>query len=306
MRNVEIILLFWIVFIFFGCLSTLIFLSRTGNTAPRKIKTRIPRERLSVKFQIRNIWHTGFSLFGAYFIAITGAELLVILYTPLAGLIFHSIILFWLLIQPVFMENTQQRDFLTAMSLVPLIRIISLAMPLVDLPQILWFPLIYFPLLIAVVITMKTINIKAKDIGIASRGLYWQIPAGLLLGLILGIIEFRILQPEPIKKHLSINEIWLPVLILFVTTGMVEELIFRGVLQKLAQDVMSVWGIVYISAIFAILHVGFYSVIDVVFVFFVAIIFAAIVKKTGSITGAIIAHGMTNTVLFVLGPFMLS
>ena len=153
---------------------------------------------------------------------------------------------------------------------------------------------------------MRTTDLKIKEIGIVRQGLILQIPAGLLLGVILGIVEYRILQPEPIVASLSFKDTWLSILILFITTGMVEELIFRGVLQKLGQNVMAAWGLIYISAIFAILHVGFYSIIDVIFVFFVAITFAVIVKKTGSLIGVILAHGMTNTILFIIGPFLLS
>ena len=87
---------------------------------------------------------------------------------------------------------------------------------------------------------------------------------------------------------------------------MVEELIFRGVLQKLAEDVMGIKGILFISLIFAILHIGFYSILDVVFVLLVSLVFAAIVKKTGSLIGVILSHGLANTVLFLIAPFVLS
>lgn len=306
MRDFEIILIFWVLIVFFGSISAIVIVTRTSTIAPTEEKTAVYRKRPRDGLSIAGIFHSGFTLFGVYFITITIAELLVIFVKPLAGLICHSVILFLLLIQPIFMQNAKQRDLLTAMSLIPLIRIMSLAMPLVNLPQILWFPLIYFPLLIACIITMKTIAIKPSEVGIVSSGLYWQIPGGLVLGVVLGIVESLILQPEPMVRSLTLNDTWLMVLIIFLTTGMVEELIFRGILQKLAENVRAIGGILYVSAIFAVLHVGFYSLIDVIFVFLVAIIFAAIVKRTGSLVGVTLAHGMTNTVLFVIGPFILS
>ena len=86
--------------------------------------------------------------------------------------------------------------------------------------------------------------------------------------------------------------------------GFVEEFIFRGVLQRTAVAVFgSWWGIIYVSLLFAVLHMGFLSLIDVVFVFFVALFFGWVVKKTGSLFGVALAHGITNILLYLVVPF---
>jgi membrane protease YdiL (CAAX protease family) len=153
---------------------------------------------------------------------------------------------------------------------------------------------------------MRIINIKPSQIGFTKRGIPIQIMLGLFLGAMIGLLEYAILQSEPMIVHFSIGNILLPATILLLTTGLVEELIFRGILQYLGVPVMGKMGIVYISLIFALLHVGFYSITDVVFVFFVAIVFATMVQSTKSIIGAIIAHGTANTVLFLIAPFILT
>jgi hypothetical protein len=63
------------------------------------------------------------------------------------------------------------------------------------------------------------------------------------------------------------------------------------------------WGIVYVSVLFAILHMGFHSVLDVLFVFGVAMFFGWAVKKAGSLLGVTLAHGLTNIMLFLIFPF---
>ena len=63
------------------------------------------------------------------------------------------------------------------------------------------------------------------------------------------------------------------------------------------------WGIIYISLVFAVLHLGFISIIDVVFVFLVALFFGWVVKKTGSLFGVTLAHGITNALLYLVLPF---
>jgi hypothetical protein len=96
---------------------------------------------------------------------------------------------------------------------------------------------------------------------------------------------------------------WLPALVLLLTTGLIEELIFRGVLQRAAVKAFGSWrGIVYVSFLFALLHVGFLSWADVAFVFAIAMFFGWAVKKTGTLSGVTISHGLTNIMLFIVAP----
>ena len=124
-----------------------------------------------------------------------------------------------------------------------------------------------------------------------------------LSGILFGIGEHYILRPASLIAELTWQQAWLPALILLVTTGFVEEIIFRGVLQRAAVGVFGWWGIVYISLIFAILHIGFLSWLDVIAVFVIALFFGYVVKITGSLSGVTLAHGITNTMLFVVMPF---
>jgi membrane protease YdiL (CAAX protease family) len=65
-------------------------------------------------------------------------------------------------------------------------------------------------------------------------------------------------------------------------------------------------GILYIALIFAVLHIGFLSFLDVAFVLLVALMYAALTKKTGSLVGVILSHGIANSFLFLVGPFILN
>ncbi|MFC2034405.1 lysostaphin resistance A-like protein [Chloroflexota bacterium] len=94
----------------------------------------------------------------------------------------------------------------------------------------------------------------------------------------------------------------MPALIFLVVVGFVEELIFRGVLQYAAIDLFGRWGIVYVSLLFAILHMGFLSWIDLIYVFIVALFFGWVVEKTGSLLGVVLAHGITNIMLYLVAP----
>lgn len=237
-----------------------------------------------------------------YLSAIIIAELATVLIQPVWGIILYILTLIWLILHPAIDIRYPHRPLILSLSLVPLLRIISLSMPLTNIPQIWWYPIISTPLLIAVVVVMRTLNYRAADVGLALKRLPIQLIVAMT-GILLGIVEYSILKPEAMVTELTWQAVWIPALVLLIFTGFAEELIFRGVLQYSAVRAFKGWGIVYISLLFAILHTGFLSWQDVAFVFFVALFFGWIVKQTGSLLGVTLAHGLTNIVLFLLAPF---
>ena len=243
--------------------------------------------------------------FWLYFIAIAIAELLTVYVYPLVGVIIYSMMLIAFIVQSVFVRDIKQRNLVLALCLVPLVRILSLSMPLGILSLVFRFPIIYLPLLAATIAVMWATGLKPVDVGLTVCYWPWQVLLGVVSGIAIGVTEYLIIRPSPLINSLSWQEAWLPALILILTTGLVEELMFRGVLQRHAESMMGLHGIIYVSLVFAILHAGFYSWGDVIFVLFVGLFFAAMVKRTGSLLGAILSHGTANVVLFLVAPFIL-
>jgi hypothetical protein len=119
-------------------------------------------------------------------------------------------------------------------------------------------------------------------------------------------VEYIILRPRPFIPELNLGTIWIPALILLIFTGLLEELIFRGVIQRSILAIMNVHiGIIFVSILFAVLHVGYRSLMDIVFVFGVGMIFSYITLYTRSILGVTLAHGLTNISLYLIFPFLI-
>ena len=255
-----------------------------------------------------------------YLLAVTLAELVttgIFPFGPLAqpqpvwGIVFHIAILVAALLHSALglSANNRQRQLVLSLALVPLVRIISLSMPLVGVPQLWWYPIMYLPLLAAALVGMRILGYRAEGIGLNFRLFPVQIAVGLT-GFGFGVAEYWILvklppEPllEPLVAELTWQSAWLPALVLLATTGFVEEFIFRGVLQRAAVERFRWPGMLYVSGLFAILHMGFLSWLDVIFVFSVALFFSWVVKKTGSLLGVTLSHGITNIVLMVVMPF---
>jgi membrane protease YdiL (CAAX protease family) len=180
-----------------------------------------------------------------------------------------------------------------------------MCLPLGTLPLLAWYPLIGIPIFSAAFIAAKKLGYTRVQLGLISR--IQDLPRELSLvplGLLLGVGEYLIFRPAPLASHFTFEHLWLPALILLVFTGLEEELIFRGVMQRAALRSLGRWGLVYISAVFGVLHIGYLSVLDVVFVFLVGLMFALFVLRTRSLFGVTLAHGAINIALFLVLPFV--
>jgi len=238
----------------------------------------------------------------AYLACITCAELLTS-YSPKHGIAFHGIIIFALFIHSSLTGDQDLSKWLIVLIIAPLIRILSLSTPSTHFSYFTWFLIISLPIYIAVFTCIRIQNIDPKDIGLVLPKLKF-LPieiAAILLAFPLGITEYYILKPGIIAE-LSFEAMVIPSLIMIISTGFLEELSFRGLLQYHATRTMGFYGIIFISALFGFLHIGNLSFSDVFFAGSVGFIYSLVVRKTGSIYGVTISHGMINIMLFLIAP----
>lgn len=231
------------------------------------------------------------------------AEIVTAAVQPQFGLVLHAGLLVGLTLYGATGQLTEGRKLALALTLAPLIRILSLSLPLFRFPQVTWYPIVAVPLLIAAWIIIRLLGVSRQSIGLRLGNL----PLQLMLvggGLGLGAAEYLILQPTPMVHNYSWSSIIPSALSLVIFTGFTEEFIFRGLLQTVAAPLMKRWTLMYISLLFAALHIGYLSITDVVFVYAVGMLFGQIVRQGGSILGVTLAHGLTNVTLFLIMPYI--
>lgn len=239
-----------------------------------------------------------------YLVLLTVAETLMALVEPRLGLLLHGLLLTGALMYGARWYDRPAYRFWMGVSLAPLIRLISLLLPLQSVPLIYWYLIISAPLYVAIfIMAYLVLRISWDQVGLHGRGLALQVLI-LFLGLPLGMLEYKILRPAPLISGWNPGEFLVAALILLVSTGLVEELIFRGIMQQMAMEVMGRQGLVYVSAIFAVLHIGHRSLADVFFVFGVALLFGWFVQRTRSIVGVSLTHGLINIWLFLIAPLL--
>lgn len=240
-----------------------------------------------------------------YAAAIGFAEVITAYYSPTHGIICHALLLAALLAHAALSYKQDISRMYLAMVLAPLIRIMSLAMPLTGVPPIYWYLVISLPLFAAGVSVMRQAGFKPRDVNITAGNLPYQLLVALV-GIPLGYVEYLILKPEPLAAGLTLQQIWFHALVLLISTGFLEEFIFRGVMYRAAMDTMGrYYSVFYISVIFMLLHITHRSLLDLAFVFGVAFLFSVIVGYSRSILGLSIAHGLTNIGLYLVWPLLL-
>jgi membrane protease YdiL (CAAX protease family) len=226
-----------------------------------------------------------------------------LLVNPRIGLWGHGILLAMVIVHAALIWDRPSYRFFLTLSFAPMIRLVSLTMPLAQFQVIYWYLITSIPLLVAAFLMAWVAGYTRKQIGVTRGNVGIQILVGAS-GLVFGYIEYLILRPGPQAEALTLSSAFVPALILMVCTGFSEEVIFRGIMQRAAVGSFGKMGWLYVAGIFSMMHMGHASWVDIPFVFVVSLFFSWVVSKTGSILGVTIAHGLTNIILFLVLPLL--
>lgn len=112
-----------------------------------------------------------------------------------SGIILNFTILLMLIINSVVVSEEAHRKLMLALGLVPLIRIISLTMPVVEISEIYWYIIIAIPVFIGIVTITRNLHYSFNDIGFNGRKPLIQVLIAVI-GIGLGMIDYIILKPE--------------------------------------------------------------------------------------------------------------
>jgi len=245
-------------------------------------------------------------LFPFYIFWFSIAEVLAVV-DPVMGFALHSISLPILAIHVSACHriDPDSSKLAVAISPIPLVRIVSIASPLIQFTILQWFLVISMILFSSILVAILLIGNDVSEYGfrITEKENYHIEALIVLAGLLFGFIEYQILSPTSLVETLTLAGLIAPLIALYFGTGLLEELLFRGLIQKHSIDSFGTWyGIAFTNVIFMILHTGWESGADLIFVGVVGVIFSIVVVKTGSIVGVSFSHAITNLSLFVLTP----
>ena len=165
-------------------------------------------------------------------------------------------------------------------------------------------PIIYTLILAALVIYIWVRRLPLAEVGLTrgSGRLPVQILVGLLIGGVLGYVELVILHPPPIAIGPSflVNALYV-IVTMAAFVGLIEELLYRGLVLSRLAKMMPRWQAVHITAVlFALFNIGWFNPLEVIFAYGAGVVFGYLMLRYNSIAAPITAHGFCNVVLYLL------
>ncbi len=247
--------------------------------------------------------HLHTCLLAGGYIALFGlAEYVLFFISAPWGVVLYFAILASLILHSNFDRSERRGGFWLALGLVPAIRIVSIVISLEELPADQSYVLAGVPVVLGIYLMARHLGYGLDDVGLNGRYIWSQVLTAVS-GCGLGIVSYLLLKPEPIATGPAAGLIF-PALVLLVFTGFVEELAFRGVMQR-ASNALGPWGWVIIAPTYALLQIGRGSLLHVLFSLVVGLYFGLVVHKTKSVVGVSLAHGLLNIALFMAIPLLL-
>ena len=270
-------------------LETFPSIARTGETFQEKVE---PKDfRLYIAIPI---------------LCIALAELLVFSGKIAAAICVHIGILIALSLSNIYIKDPKVHNIYMPLMLLPLLRLINLSVPIFFNDTLYTFVFIYIPLAIPVIAIIIHQRNSLEEIGITTKNFLLYMVLSVPLGFLLGLGEYLIIRPGYLIPDLSFANIFILAFIMVFYVGLVEELIFRSILQTRFEKTLSVReALIITSLLFGLMHSGYGTFYEMLYTGFVGFFIGFLFYKTKSLPFAAVMHGFANVFLFGVLPHYL-
>lgn len=241
----------------------------------------------------------------AYLGAIAGAEVLVARGDVGVGIACDAVLIVALLNHYVWLGARPQRRVLVALALLPLLRLLSVTMTVPEAPYFDRYLLTGLPLLAAACLTARALGLTPGDLGLRLKRWPAQV-AITLTGVPLSLAAYVLVHPQPLIARFDGPHLAAAAATLGVCVALVEELVFRGLLQHVASPLFGRLGLLFSAAAFVSMYTGSSSPSYAAFMGVVGLFFGWCVQRTGSLWGVVLAHGGLIVGMTCVWPFIWS
>ncbi len=242
---------------------------------------------------------------GIPILAIGFAEMLIYFGRVKEAIWLHAAILVGLSLFVTFMKNEEVYKTYQALLLLPILRLVNLSMPVFFDITLYSFVFIYAPLAIPVTIAAAHQHLTRGEVGITFRNIWLYLPFSILLGFGLGVGEYLTIRTGYLIPDLSFLNVLKLTLVMVFFVGLVEEIIFRAMLQTRLNKLFGIWGGILLSSmLFGFMHSGYGTSYEVLYTFFVGAVIGYMFYKTRSLPFVTMVHGFVNVFLFGFIPHL--
>lgn len=227
------------------------------------------------------------------------AELLIFLGNPGAAMPIHALNLVFLSLSSIYINN----KIYPALMLLPLFRLLNVAMPVFFNLTLYSYSLVYAPMFIPIFFILKENFLGRSEAGLTFKGFWFYLPLAISLGFALGLGEYHVLHPQMLTVGFDIKNVLILIVTMIFFVGIVEEFVFRSSLQTVLQERLG-WkvGLMLTSIIFGFMHSGYHLPLELLYVTFAGMVFGLLFLVSKSLPIIALAHGVTNISLFLVAP----
>lgn len=266
-------------------------------------KTPGPEEVDKEKFEARRIR----LLTAVPILSITAAELLIFSGRMGAAVWIHIGVVIALSLSDIFLKDPEIHRIYQAFMLLPVLRLINLSMPIFFETTLYTFIFVYGPLAIPVAVIILHQRDSLEQIGITMKHIVPYMIISVPLGFLLGLGEYLTIRAGYLIPDLTFENLLKLTIIMVFFVGLVEELIFRTILQSRLEKALSVWEALLITSLmFGLMHSGYGTLQEILYTGFVGLIMGLAFYKTKSLPFIAVLHGFVNVFLFGILPHQLN
>ncbi len=224
----------------------------------------------------------------------------------LSGLGIHIVNFLIIILMIIFGKlSLEEKNVLQSLTLLILLRMINISAPQFFTGMLMQYPIIYGVMFLPIYMIIKNQQIHSNDIGINFGKLYIYVPIAIAMGIVVGIIEYRIIEPMALVEKIRFSDVALISIVMFVFIGITEELVFRSIIQTRLEKILGLrHGLLLTGVIFGIMHVSYGTMYEISFAIIFGVVVGYIFQRTRNLMFVTSIHGTTNVVLFGILPNM--
>jgi uncharacterized protein len=234
------------------------------------------------------------------------AEILIFSGNIEAAVLIHIGVLFVLPFSSLFIKVPTIHRIHMSLMLLPVLRLVNLSMPIFFKTTLYTFIFIYSPLAVSLAAIIINQRNSFEEIGITKKHFLTYMILSVPLGFLLGLGEYLVIRPGHMIPDLTFGNLLMLTIVMVFFVGLVEELIFRSILQVRLEQALGVQkALIITSLLFGFMHSGYGTYNEMLYTCFVGLIIGILFHKTKSLPFITVLHGLVNVFLFGVLPLCL-
>ena len=245
----------------------------------------------------------------AYCIAIAAVELQTVWLQPKTGTLYHGLLVMFMLHHYLLARDDPNRNKILLLAAIPLLRMLSMAMPVGLIQPLYRYPMVGIPVLVSIGIILKETNVPWSQIGlqwpqIQRSDQIWENVLIAMSGLPLGLMGYYFADPIPLLTTFSWGAVIASTLVIIFYIAILEEVVFRGMVLTTLQNTFGQMGILIATVLYTLMFASYHSIEGIILMGFSSLLYSWHVLESRSILAATISHTLMIVGMLIVWPIV--